>query len=95
MTARQPGEGRQGAKVSPETGRCGDETAQPKSAFPKLPAALARVSEQDLTTLGELMATGKVSPVFDKRCRFTELRDAFGYMEEGPARGEVAIAPDD
>jgi hypothetical protein len=37
MTARQPGEGRQGAKVRPETGRCGDKTAQTTAAFLAFP----------------------------------------------------------
>ena len=39
MTARQPGEGRQGAKVSPETGTMWRTTAQPTAAFLDLPSA--------------------------------------------------------
>jgi hypothetical protein len=39
MTARQPGEGRQGAKVSPATGTMWRTTAQPMAAFLDLPSA--------------------------------------------------------
>ena len=39
MTARQPGEGRQGAKVSPETGTMWRTIAQPTAAFLDLPSA--------------------------------------------------------
>jgi NADPH:quinone reductase-like Zn-dependent oxidoreductase len=60
----------------------------------KLAVFMARVNEQDLTTLGELMATGKVTPVIDRRYRLSEARDAFRYMEEGHARGKVMITPD-
>jgi NADPH:quinone reductase-like Zn-dependent oxidoreductase len=61
----------------------------------KLAVFMARVNEQDLTTLGELMATGKVTPVIDRRYRLSEARDAFRYMEEGHARGKVVITPKD
>ena len=61
----------------------------------KLAVFMARVNEQDLTSLGELMATGKVMPVIDRRYRLSEARDAFRYMEEGHARGKVVITPED
>ena len=61
----------------------------------KLAVFMARVNEQDLTSLGELMATGKVTPVLDRRYRLSEARDAFLYMEEGHARGKVVITPED
>jgi NADPH:quinone reductase-like Zn-dependent oxidoreductase len=54
----------------------------------KLAVFVARVNEQDLTILGELIATGKVTPVIDRRYRLSEVRDAFLYMEEGHARGK-------
>jgi NADPH:quinone reductase-like Zn-dependent oxidoreductase len=57
----------------------------------KLAVFIAKANEQDLTTLGELMATGKVTPVIDRRYRLSEARDAFQYMEEGHARGKVVI----
>ena len=61
----------------------------------KLAVFVARVNEQDLTTLGDLMATGKLTPVIDRRYRLSEARDAFRYMEEGHARGKVVITPED
>ena len=61
----------------------------------KLAIFVARVNGQDLTTLGELMATGKVTPVIERRYRLSEARDAFRYMEEGHARGKVVITPED
>jgi NADPH:quinone reductase-like Zn-dependent oxidoreductase len=61
----------------------------------KLAVFMARANEQDLTTVGELMATGKVTPVIDRRYRLSEARDAFLYMEEGHARGKVVITPED
>jgi len=56
---------------------------------------MARVNEQDLTTLGELMESGKVTPVIERRYRLSEARDAFRYMEGGHARGKVVITPED
>ena len=61
----------------------------------RLAIFMARVDEQDLTTLGDLMATGKVTPVIERRYRLSEARDAFRYMEEGHARGKVVITPED
>jgi NADPH:quinone reductase-like Zn-dependent oxidoreductase len=55
---------------------------------------IARVNQQDLTILREFMATGKITPVIDKRYRLSEVREAFRYMEEGHARGKVIIAPE-
>ena len=61
----------------------------------KLAVFIARVNEQDLTTLGELMATGKVTPVIERRYPLSKAREAFRYMEEGHARGKVVITPED
>jgi NADPH:quinone reductase-like Zn-dependent oxidoreductase len=68
-----------------------------QSAFvsQRLAVFVARVNEQDLTTLGELMATGKMTPVIDRCYRLGEAREAFRYMEEGHARGKVVITPED
>jgi NADPH:quinone reductase-like Zn-dependent oxidoreductase len=55
---------------------------------------VARINKQDLTIVGEFMATGKVTPVIGKRYRLSEAREAFRYMEEGHARGKVIIGPE-
>jgi len=54
----------------------------------------ARVNQQDLTTVRELMVAGKVTPVIDKRYRLSEAREAFRYAAEGHTRGKVIIVPD-
>ena len=45
----------------------------------------------DLTVLRELMATGKVTPVIDRRYSLSEVPEATRYVEEGHARGKVII----
>ncbi|MGA2475484.1 MAG: NAD(P)-dependent alcohol dehydrogenase [Terriglobia bacterium] len=52
---------------------------------------LARSSKEDLTIMHELMETGKVTPVIDKRYRLSEVPEAIRYLEEGHARGKVVI----
>ncbi len=53
---------------------------------------IARSNKKDLTTIGEILATGKVTPVIDRRYRLSEIREAIRYLEEGHARGKVVIA---
>jgi NADPH:quinone reductase-like Zn-dependent oxidoreductase len=60
----------------------------------KIAIFIARVNQQDLTAVSELMAAGKVTPVIDKRYRLSEAREAFQYMETGHARGKVTITPE-
>ena len=52
---------------------------------------IARINARDLTTMGELMANGKVMPVIDKCYRLSEVPEALRYLEEGHARGKVVI----
>jgi hypothetical protein len=54
MTARQPGEGRQGAKVSPETGTMWRQAAQLRAAFLDPPSAPHAQGE---TSLGKTRKT--------------------------------------
>lgn len=51
----------------------------------------AKISREDLATLGELMKTGKVTPVIDTRYSLRELREAIRYVGTGHARGKVVI----
>jgi len=60
----------------------------------KLLMFVARLNSEDLSILGELMATGKVTPVIDKRYRLTEVPEAMRYLEEKHARGKVLIIPE-
>jgi NADPH:quinone reductase-like Zn-dependent oxidoreductase len=52
---------------------------------------LAKSNQQDLTVLGELMATGKVTPVIDRRYSLSKVPEAILYLEAGHARGKVVI----
>ncbi len=52
---------------------------------------IAKSSQDDLTLLGELIATGKLRPVIDRRYTLGEVPDAIRYLEEGHARGKVII----
>ena len=57
----------------------------------KLAMVLAKPSKEDLTITHELMETGKVTSVIDKRYRLSEVPEAIRYLEEGHARGKVVI----
>src|SRR5215475_5540253 len=59
MTARQPGEACQGAKVSPETGTMWRTTAQPRAPFPDLPSA---PHAHGGTSLGKTSVTATPDP---------------------------------
>ena len=55
---------------------------------------VAKLSQEDLTLLRELMETGKITPVIDRRYRLNEVPQAMRYLEEGHARGKVVITLD-
>jgi len=52
---------------------------------------MADASKKDLTILGDLMQSGKVTPVIDRRYKLSEVPEAIRYLEEGHARGKVVI----
>jgi NADPH:quinone reductase-like Zn-dependent oxidoreductase len=51
----------------------------------------AKQRQDDLRLLKELIETGGVSPVIDRTYALTETPEAIRYLEEGHARGKVAI----
>ena len=53
---------------------------------------LAQSNQADLGTLRDLMQSGKVTPVIDRRYKLNETADAIRYLELGRARGKVVIA---
>ena len=57
----------------------------------KLFMVMAKPSQEDLAIMHELMETGKVTSVIDKRYRLSEVPEAIRYLEEGHARGKVVI----
>jgi len=55
---------------------------------------LAELNPKDLTILGELMQSGKMTAVIDRRYSLKEVPEAMRYVEAGHARGKVIIAVD-
>jgi NADPH:quinone reductase-like Zn-dependent oxidoreductase len=52
---------------------------------------LATLRKDDLNELGELMRTGKVTPVLDQSFGLHAVPEAIRYSEEGHARGKIII----
>jgi NADPH:quinone reductase-like Zn-dependent oxidoreductase len=53
---------------------------------------LARMSKDDLQFLGDLMRSGKMTPVIDRSYPLSEVPAAIRYSEEGHARGKIVIS---
>jgi NADPH:quinone reductase-like Zn-dependent oxidoreductase len=58
----------------------------------KLGTFVASVKAEDLIVLKELIEAGKVMPVIDRTYPLSEAPKAIRYLEEGHARGKVAIS---
>jgi NADPH:quinone reductase-like Zn-dependent oxidoreductase len=53
---------------------------------------IAQLNHVDMALLGDLMQSGKVTPVIDRTYKsLGEVKDALAYLEEGHARGKVVI----
>lgn len=52
---------------------------------------IAKPNSEDLRLTGELMATGKLTPVIDKCYSLREVREAMRYAEQGHVRGKLVI----
>jgi len=50
---------------------------------------------EDVTTLTELIAAGKVKPAIDRRFPLSDVVDALRWVDDGHARGKVIITPGD
>jgi NADPH:quinone reductase-like Zn-dependent oxidoreductase len=57
----------------------------------KLVTLLARNSPEDLKTFAELMSSGKVTPVIDRRYPLEETAAAMRHLETGHASGKVVV----
>lgn len=57
----------------------------------KLIMVMAKRSKEDLTVMRELMETGKVIPVIDKRYRLSEVPEAIRLMETHHAQGKIVV----
>jgi len=67
------------------------------SLFPrqKVVTFLARPNKEDLALMYELMKTGKVKPVIDRRYSLSDAPQAIRYLAEKHARGKVVITLED
>jgi NADPH:quinone reductase-like Zn-dependent oxidoreductase len=61
---------------------------------PEVVGILARLNAGDLDELAELMRTGKVTPIIDRRYPLEQLPEAIRYSEEGHARGKIVVTMD-
>jgi len=52
---------------------------------------IANINQKDLVFLKDLLATGKVKPVIDRRYPLSEAAQALRYLEEKHARGKVVL----
>jgi NADPH:quinone reductase-like Zn-dependent oxidoreductase len=52
---------------------------------------MAKINKTDLILLKDLLETGKVVPIIDRRYPLSEVPEAIRYLEEGHARGKVVI----
>jgi len=57
----------------------------------KVVSFIASINQKDLNFLNELLETGKVVPVIDRKYSLSETPQAIRYIEEGHARGKVII----
>jgi NADPH:quinone reductase-like Zn-dependent oxidoreductase len=57
----------------------------------KMGMMMAELNKNDLTILGDLMQSGKVTPVIDRTYPLSQIAEALRYLEQGHARGKVVI----
>jgi len=57
----------------------------------KMGSLIAKSNQKDLVFVKELLESGKVKPVIDRRYPLSQVADAVRYLEEGHARGKVVI----
>ena len=60
----------------------------------KMGNLIAKPNTEDLGFVKELLETGKVIPVIDRRYPLRETAEALRYLEAGRARGKVVITVD-
>lgn len=60
----------------------------------KLVVVMSKRSQGDLVVLREMLESGKLTPVIDRRYALSEVAEALRYLGEGHARGKVIITFD-
>ena len=56
-----------------------------------VPLPMRRPTQEDFLDLKELLETGKMTPVIDRRYPLNEVPDALRYIGKGHARGKIVI----
>jgi len=62
-----------------------------KTGSQKIGMLMPEENKQDLTDMKELLESGKITPVIDRRYTLSEGPEAIRYLEAGHARGKVVI----
>ncbi len=52
---------------------------------------LVKPNRDDLLFMKDLIEAGKVAPAIDRRFTFSEIAEAFRYLEAGHAQGKIVI----
>ena len=75
----------------------GELNAYVRSRFvsQKFISYIAQFNKKDMMVLGDLLQSGKMTPVIDKTYKLNQTADALRYLEQGHARGKVVINLDD
>ena len=60
-------------------------------ASPSMAFFVAQLKQADWVTLGGLLESRKLKPVFDSRHRLSETSEAFRRLAEGHARGKIVV----
>jgi len=53
---------------------------------------IAKFNRPDLDVIRELVESGQIRPIIERRFEFTEVADALRYLGEGHARGKIVIS---
>jgi NADPH:quinone reductase-like Zn-dependent oxidoreductase len=62
-----------------------------KIVGPKTTFFVAKVNQADLTVLADLLESGKVTPVIDRRYALDQVPAAFRYLADGHAQGKIVV----
>ncbi len=57
----------------------------------KMTFFIAKINQNDLVFLADLLESGKVRPVIDRRYPLNDTAEAFRYLAEGHAQGKVVL----
>jgi NADPH:quinone reductase-like Zn-dependent oxidoreductase len=66
-----------------------------KTESKRLGSFVANINQRDLVHMKELLESGKVKPVIDRRYPLCEAAEALRYFGEGHAKGKVVISVED